>query len=121
MLKSDCHSTDIHLCDEITNWSNKAFKVYDYYLWLSLIADFIILFASLIVLTRVYFIFKRRDWFLILTPGFFFLKGLLYVPYDLLTIKHFKAEIIGTIRDYLSVFGFFFYLMGHWTFSAQYL
>ena len=89
------------------------------YLKSSLYADCIILVVSLIVLARVIFIFKRRDWFLILTPAFFLLHGIFYLPYDYLTKNHRSNSI--ELRNGLSVAGYFCYLMGHWTFSAQYL
>ena len=116
--KSECYSTDINLCDAIHTWSEKAFSVYDFYKRLSIVSDSIILVASMIVLARVIFIFKRKDWFLILTPLFFMCHGMLYVPYDFLTIYNRDAD---KTRDALEISGFFFYLMGHWTFSAQYL
>ena len=85
---TSCNSTDQHICDEIQVWVKKSNEIYLVYLKLSLYADCIILVVSLIVLARVIFIFKRRDWFLILTPAFFLLYGIFYIPYDYLTRYH---------------------------------
>ena len=76
----------IEVCQLEREWNDRADNVYSFYLRLSLVSDVIILFTSLIVLAAIIFIFKRKDWFLILTPLFFLLHGVTYVPYDIFTV-----------------------------------
>ena len=90
--------------------------MYAFYEKCALWADVIILVVSMIVLYRVVFIFKRRDWFLILTPTFFMLHGVLGLPFDYLILN--RDPKTEKIRKILEVLAPFLYLMGHWTFSA---
>ena len=54
-----------------------------------------------------------------MTPAFFLLSGTFSVPSYYLTKTHRSNSV--ELRNFLSVAGYFCYLMGHWTFSAQYL
>ena len=70
--------------------------MYAFYEKCALWADVIILVVSMIVLFRVVFIFKRRDWFLILTPTFFMLHGVVGIPFDYLILN--RSDNTANIR-----------------------
>ena len=121
---SYCNNTtpdyDANICkefkDEEDKWNHSGQAVYAFYQHVALWADCIILVVSMIVLFRVVFIFKRRDWFLILTPTFFMLHGALGIPFDYFILH--RDDKTAEIRKILEVLAPFLYLMGHWTFSA---
>ena len=114
---SDCHSDDPEICDEIERYREDALSVYHFTLQFSLFTDVIVLIASGTVLAIIVCKYKRSDWFLILTPLFFFLYGLLYIPYDSLRLfdTHHSNE---KLQHALEITGFFFQMMGHWAFAA---
>ena len=114
----DCKPDDSSVCQQIRDYDHRKAEVYFIYERFALVTDTIILISSVLVLYRVVIVYKRKDWFLFWTPMFYFLFGLCYVPQDILILCD---ELNSNLRSWLAVFGFWCYLMGHWTFSAQYL
>ena len=70
-----CASTDYEC--QIKNINHYAFKIYDFQKKFTLFANVVIIIVSLIILVRVTCIHKRCDWFLILTPAFYLVFGIL--------------------------------------------
>ena len=115
---ADCNPDNSTICQKIQWYDNNKAVVYYVYERFALVADSIILLSSVLVLYRVVIVYKRKDWFLFWTPMFYLLFGLCYVPQDILILCD---RINSDLRSWLAIFGFWCYLMGHWTFSAQYL
>ena len=91
--------------------------MYNFTNQISLFTDVIVLLSSGTVVAIIVCKYKRNDWFLILTPLFFFLYGLLYIPNDILRLKNIHV-VNGKLYRALEITGFFFQMMGHWAFAA---
>ena len=94
------------VCDEIESLTQRGADIYVRTLKFSILSDTIILVASVIVLSVVVCKYKGKDCFLFMTPLFFLIYSLLYIPYDCFRLLH-DREHAELLHD-LEISGFFF-------------
>ena len=94
------------VCDEIESLTARSQEIYISTLKFSILADVIILVASVIVLALVICKFKGKDCFLYMTPLFFLIYGILYIPYDWMRLERNREH--QELMHNLEITGFFF-------------
>ena len=94
------------VCDEIESLTERGHIIYIHTLKFSILTDVIILAASVIVLALVICKYKGKDCFLYMTPLFFLLYGILYIPYDWMRLRSNREH--EELMHNLEITGFFF-------------